>query len=625
MLLALLALSQVEGLLAMPATAWPGGPALHCSGGQDPVDLKVEANRPVLVVGVKKTTITITTNYTGDILVQGVAGVQRVRAEEGKVVLADVKVDGDVIVTAGTKEERLRSIPGWVTLIPPILAILLAILTREVVVSLFAGIWAGSLIVLGLGFEEILLSALRSVDTVIVSELSKPTNIMVILFTVLLGAMVGVMTKSGGTKGVVDSVAKLAKTPRSSLIATWLMGVLIFFDDYANCLIIGNTMRPVTDRYKVSREKLAYIVDSTAAPVAAIAIISTWIVAEMGYIVSTGVITQQEMYSTFLAMIPYRFYCILTIFMVLVIAVSMRDFGPMLKAEVRAASTGQVIRPEGRPLVDAELREETQAGDMSDRWQNAAVPVLALIGVTMLALYLTGKKAAPDETRLFQIIGSADSYKSIIYGALAGLVLAVALPLARRQMKPGKTMEAAVAGAKAMFLALVILTLAWSIKKTCDEVSTGPWVVDQLGESMNLKWLPVIAFLLAAGISFATGTSWGTMAIMLPIVAPLAWNQPDMAIRLASLAAVLDGAVFGDHVSPISDTTIMSSMSTSCDHIDHVKTQSPYGLVTAGAALLLGYGLVGLGLVPALCLPIGAVAIVAVLFAVGKPVPVKAA
>lgn len=593
---------------------------------QDPAEIIVEADRPVVIQGVQFKLTILVPGYTGDVQVTGLRDVSTVHVENGKAELKQAVTDtGEIVVTAGKTrgELKLKFIAGWLCLIPPLLAIVLAILTREVVVSLFAGIWAGSLIVLGLGAQEILLSALRAVDTVIVGEVAKADNIKILLFTILMGAMVGVMTRSGGTKGIVDSVARYAKSPRSGLFSTWLMGVLIFFDDYANCLIIGNTMRPVTDRMKISREKLSYIVDSTAAPVAAIGIISTWIAFEMGLIVSTGVIAEPQMYQTFLALIPYRFYCVLTVLFVLFISLTLRDFGPMLRAEVRAATTGQVIRPEGRPLAGQEITDLPTSDDLSRRWHNAAVPVIGLIAVTILALYLTGYHD-PDrkegETRLFQVIGYASSYNSILYGAMAGLLLAAGLAFGRRHLSAGKTMEAAVAGGKAMFLALIILSLAWSIKRSCDEVSTGPWVVAQIGKSFDIRWLPIIVFLISCCISFATGTSWGTMAIMIPIVGPVVKDNPDWTITLASFAAVLDGAVFGDHVSPISDTTIMSSMASSSDHIDHVKTQLPYGAACAVAAVLC-YGLVAFKVLPIVSIPIAAAALLGLLFVVGKKVP----
>jgi Na+/H+ antiporter NhaC len=399
------------------------------------------------------------------------------------------------------------------------------------------------------------------------------------------------------------------------------MGLLIFFDDYANCMIIGNTMRPLTDRMKISREKLAYIVDSTAAPVATLSIISTWVVAKMGFIVETGVIQDTEIFSVFLKLIPYSFYSLFTLLFVFLIASTRRDFGAMRKAENRALQTGQVIRPGAAPLADSGMEDFSSHGDMSRRWYVAALPVLALVACTLLGLLFTGKAAlgeAGATSGIWEIMGNANSYNAILWGAMGGSLLALLLAMLGGHLSPKKSIEAWLGGCKGMFVAILVLTLAWSIAQTCEDLSVGPWVVAQIGNDLPLQWLPAITFVLSALIAFSTGTSWGTMAILIPIIAPLAWVSPEEGIRFASLAGVLSGAIFGDHCSPISDTTVMSSFATASDHIDHVRTQLPYGLLCGGVAIVIGFIPTGFGVPPWASLAVGSVLLLGVLLFFGR-------
>ncbi len=611
---------------------------LFVSGGGDGTKIQLEADKSVLLPDVPFQ-LTITVEGAPDGTEVRLSGIEKdgkpvfsAVLSGGTAVLDKVVTHGQATAQPGMAEIRadigdssetisIRVIPGWLCLLPALLAILLAIVTREVLVSLFAGVWAGGLIVLGFGPEELLLSALRALDTTIVEALTDPSNMKIVLFTLIMGGMVGVMSKSGGTRGIVDVVSKFAKTPRSGMISTWVMGLTIFFDDYANCMIIGSTMRPLTDRLKISREKLAYIVDSTAAPVATLSVISTWVVAKMGFVVQTGKVQESEMFSLFLELIPYSFYSLFTLFFVFLVAVSRRDFGPMRKAENRALETGAVLRPGATPLSDAETSLEKQESDMSRRWHVAAVPVVALVTFTILGLVLTGRQALGDaaETAGFwKVMGNADSFNAILWGAMGGSVLALVLAMLGGHLTPRKSIEAWVGGCKGMLTAVLVLTLAWSIAATCRELSTGEWVIARIGDDLPLKWLPVITFVVSALVAFATGTSWGTMAILVPIIVPWAWTSPEDGIRLASLAGVLSGAIFGDHCSPISDTTVMSSLATASDHIDHVRTQLPYGLLCGGVAIFIGFIPVGFGLPPWVSLIVGAALLVATLLLLGR-------
>ena len=385
--------------------------------------------------------------------------------------------------------------------------------------------------------------------------------------------------------------------------------MIIFFDDYANTLIVGNTMRPYSDKLRISREKLSYIVDSTSAPIASIAIISTWIGFEMGLIsdafAKLGI--ERNIYITFLQSIPYRSYCILALVVVPMIAWLKRDFGPMYKAEIRARTTGKLSRDGAKPLVD-----DIQTGseiEMSSHW-NALIPIGFVILVTAFGLYYHGYRTT-GPAPIYKIIAEADSFAVLMWAAFTGAILSVILSTFNSKLSFGKTMDAFVDGVKSMMMAMIILILAWSLGKVCEDLGTAGYVAG-ITEGILAPWLlPALTFVISAFISFATGTSWGTMAILVPIIIPVAagiigpeldanWN-----IMLATIGSVLAGSIFGDHCSPISDTTIMSSMTTGADHIDHVRTQMPYALVIAGVSILFGDILSGLGVNPFISLAIG--------------------
>jgi len=521
---------------------------------------------------------------------------------------------------------ELRVIPGWLALLPPLLAILLALLFRQVVPALLAGIWIGSWTVTG----GPLSGALRTIDGYIVSTLTDGDHVAIMVFTLLLGGMVGVISRSGGTLGLVEALARGATNARRGQLFTWLLGILVFFDDYANTLLVGNTMRPVTDRLRISREKLAYIVDSTAAPVAAIALVSTWI----GYEVSLIGDKLEELgsdrnpYILFLQSLQYNFYPILALAFGLLVAWTMRDWGPMLRAERRARS-GQVLADGATPLADFDSSDLAPPEGQPRRWINAAAPVLLVLFVTFLSLWLTGRNslAADGETfgtlpfwqlgmeGLGGVFSAGESFNSLLYGSVAGCLAALVLALGQRILSLTEGLSAWIGGMKSMMVAMVILVLAWAIGDVCKDLGTGSFLEAILSERLAPAFLPPLTFLLSAAIAFSTGTSWGTMALVIPSAIQLAFGLTATAgfdagatdnILFASVSAVLAGALFGDHCSPISDTTVLSSMSSGCDHMDHVRTQLPYALVVAAVALLVGYVPAGFGVPPWLCLILGA-------------------
>ncbi len=533
---------------------------------------------------------------------------------------------------------RIRHIPLWLSIIPPLIAIVLALIFREVVISLFVGVWVGAFIAGGMRIESIyyfLLSFLEVVQIYIINALNDGGHLSVLIFSLLIGGMVAVISRNGGMAGVVQSLSRYARSPKSSQFITWVLGVAIFFDDYANTLIVGNTMRSVTDKFKVSREKLAYIVDSTAAPVAAVAFITTWIGAELGYIDDgikqlDGFDTSLTPYAIFISSLKYSFYPVLTLLFILMLIYTQRDFGPMLKAEQRAKDTGQV-RAKGLEETGEELEDLSPVEGAPLKWYNAAVPVAVVILMTIFGLIDTGLSssysalveagAAPasqswgvvwgslagitptDNPSFFMklgtIIGKADSYVALLWASLSGVAVAILMTLFGRIMKLGETIGTLTTGFKTMLPALIILTLAWSLAATTEDLHTATYLTSTLANSLNPYLLPVIIFILSALISFSTGSSWSTMAILYPIAIPTTWAigiaqgmEPGLAMELLLnvIAVTLAASVLGDHCSPISDTTILSSLASDCNHIDHVRTQLPYAL-TVGAVSLVANGI----------------------------------
>ncbi len=495
-------------------------------------------------------------------------------------------------------------VPHWTSLIPPIVAIGLALTTRQVILSLFLGVFAGSLIIFG---WNPLTAFLMLIDRFVLPALADRDHAAIIIFSMMLGGMVGIVQKSGGAAGIVAQVERIARSARMGQLATWIMGIAIFFDDYANTLIVGNTMRPITDRFRISREKLSYIVDSTAAPIAGL-FLSTWIGYEIGVIGDSmqGVGFTADPFSVFVMSIPYRFYAILAILFVAMVAVVGRDFGPMLHAERRARTTGELLAPGAEPAMD--LTETTGLSESGSkvppRWINGVLPIVAVIVVTILGIWQTGAKgaaAAGVEPTVRTIMAHANSSTALFWGSLSGCAVGIVLVLMQRILSLHQAFDAWFHGVKSMLLAMIILILAWSIGSVTRELRTAEYIVQVVTGSLPLWALPVITFAIAGFVSFATGTSWGTMAILMPLVVPLVWNmaqEEGLAMQAAhgqlfiAVSAVLAGAIWGDHCSPISDTTVMSSMASGCDHVDHVRTQLPYAMAVGvvSMAALIGAG-----------------------------------
>ena len=533
-----------------------------------------------------------------------------------------------------------RGTTSGLSLFPPAAAILVAIATGRLILGLGLAIVGGALVSLP---ADVPLYAIpfRSVERALLSFVWPPLRdsfqLFILGFTAALIGMIRVISLAGGTRGIAELLVARAAGVRSARLATALLGLAVFFDDYANTLVVGTTMRPIADGFRISREKLAFLVDSTAAPVAGIALISTWIGFEVGLFdsamkqVGAGI----SGYELFFRALPARFYCLLTLTFVLCSTLAGRDFGPMLKAERRARQTGQVLAPGDRPMTGDASQLPEHPG-LRAHWAVAAGPVLLVIAGVLGGMHLDASQApavvaARAEHGFFariywiQVFSHADGAKVMFLSSLAGSALAVVLALTRREkassrrplglVEVGKTY---LSGVRGFYYALVILILAWALKETCEAVETSAYIVGALSGFLNPHFFPLLVFLLAAVVAFSIGTSWTTMAVLLPTMIPVAYDLGGLPLTVLAAAAVLDGAIFGDHCSPISDTTVLSSIAAACDHLAHVRTQIPYALTTMAIAGLCGYLGSTLLWSPTTGLAVGLCLIVVVIFVVGR-------
>ena len=580
-------------------------------------------------------------NVRGDLLSGGTVPPHESALATGILVESREDLPLTVLVGEESFEVEATVIPGWASVLPPLLAIALALIFREVVTALFAGVWLGAFFVVGL---DPIKATGRLVDLFVVPAVADADHAAIMVFTLFLGAMVGVVSRNGGTQGIVKAVEPLARTPRRGKLATWGAGMAIFFDDYANTLIVGNTMRPITDRLKISREKLAYLVDSTAAPVAALIPVSTWVGYEISLIgdgfeiasaqtpEAAGVLLSASSFTIFVQTIPYLFYPLLALAFVFMTSLSGRDFGPMARAELRAAAGKGLYAPDATLPTDTAAEEMQPKEGAPQQWWNAGVPVLTVIFVVLFTLYATGRAGAGPDAGLRDVFGEAESYNALLWGSLAGAVVAIALSLGQRLLTLRECIDAAVGGFKSMMIAMVILVLAWSLGSVTEVIGTSLFLQAILSDRIAVQLIPLIVFATSGAMAFATGTSWGTMAIMLPVAIPLVVGLggadilpggPMEAVLLGSIASVLAGAIWGDHCSPISDTTVLSSTASACDHVDHVKTQLPYALVVGILAMLLGNLGTAYGLPPMAGLLIGIVILAGLLRVLGTPVELQ--
>ncbi len=559
-------------------------------------------------------------------------------------------------------------IPLWLSILPPLIAIFLALIFKEVIFSLVTGILVGSVIlaVYADGFSGLFTGFLAIIDTYVLKALNNRDHLSVLVFSILIGGIVALIAKNGGMKGVFNVISRFANNARNGQLATWAMGVAVFFDDYANILVVGNTMRPITDKLKISREKLAYIVDSTAAPVSAIAFVTTWIGYELSCISSgvaeinaNGPEISEGVYSIFLNSLAYAYYPLLTLLFIFWLIWREKDFGPMLSAEKRARK-GQVINPDENMGDLTEFKDIEPGKGTIPHAFNAVIPIVVIVFGTVAGLVFTGFENL--ETQLIRmdpnlhirswadiwnnvsllehqpqtisqkvgtIIGASNSYSSLLWASMCALLTAMGLSMASRTLNLKSSVETAMLGFKTMVPPLIILVLAWSLSELTTEMHTAHFLTSLLDGTISPWMLPGMTFVLSGLVAFSTGSSWSTMALMYPLILPTGWlicqdsinglnHAESMAIFYNTVSCVLAGAVLGDHCSPISDTTILSSLSSGCNHLDHVKTQMPYALTVAGIGLTAGTIPASLGLNPWLALAIGFLVCIVIIELFGK-------
>ena len=484
-------------------------------------------------------------------------------------------------MTAFGAEEEEEYVPAvystfW-ALVPPIVAIGLALLTKEVYSSLFVGILMGGILYSGLNFE---MTIVHIFEDGIIGVLSDSYNVGILVFLVILGAMVSLMNKAGGSAAFGQFAASKIHSRVGAQLATVLLGVLIFIDDYFNCLTVGSVMRPVTDKFNVSRAKLAYLIDATAAPVCIIAPISSWAAAV------TGFVEGEDGFSIFIRAIPYNFYALLTIVMMIGMVVMKVEFGSM-KTHENNAVKGDLYTTPGRPYDYARDEQVAARGKVMD----LLIPILSLIICCVIGMLYTG--GFFSGTDFVTAFSESDASLGLTLGSFFGLVITIGLYQIRRVLSFSDCMACIPEGFKAMVPAILILTFAWTLKAMTDSLGADVYVASLVASSAEgfLNFLPAIIFVVGCLLAFATGTSWGTFGILIPIVVAVFENS-NPQLMIISISACMAGAVCGDHCSPISDTTIMASAGAQCEHVNHVMTQLPYA-VTAAAISFVTYIVAG--------------------------------
>ena len=498
------------------------------------------------------------------------------------------------------------------SLVPPIVAIALALITKEVYSSLFVGILIGGLLYAGGNPEG---TVLHVFSDGIVSVLSDPYNVGILIFLVILGSIVAMMNKAGGSAAFGRWASSKIKTPAGAQLATIALGVLIFIDDYFNCLTVGSVMRPVTDKQNVSRAKLAYLIDATAAPVCIIAPISSWAAAVAGFVEG------EDGFSLFIRAIPYNYYALLTIVMMVGMVLMHEEYGPMALHEANARK-GDLFTTGNHPYeaMDEEVAEAGDNGHVAD----LVIPIFSLIVCCVIGMIYTGGffEGADFVTAFSQ----SDASVGLALGGFFGLVITVVLYMIRRVMKFRDLMACLPEGFKAMVPAILILTFAWSLKAMTDSLGAKEYVAALVKASTGsfVSLLPAIIFLVGCFLAFATGTSWGTFGILIPIVVD-AFSATDPQLMIIAISACMAGAVCGDHCSPISDTTIMASAGAQCEHVNHVSTQLPYA-ITVAAVSCVSYIVAGfvrnvvISLIVAVALMLATLAVIKMTAAKGRKI-----
>lgn len=492
-------------------------------------------------------------------------------------------------------------------LVPPIIAIVLALITKEVYSSLFIGILVGGLFYSGFSFEGTLTHIF---ENGFIAVLSDPYNVGILIFLVILGAMVSLMNRAGGSAAFGRYAKEKIKTRVGAQLATVALGVLIFIDDYFNCLTVGSVMRPVTDGHKVSRTKLAYLIDATAAPVCIIAPISSWAAAV------TGFVEGEDGFSIFISAIPYNFYALLTIVMMLGLILMNIDFGPMKEFEAKAEKGD--LSPDENMTATAEMPVSSK-GKVID----LLIPIIVLIVCCVIGMIYTG--GFFEGANFIEAFSNSDASVGLALGSICAVLITIIIYLLRRVLTFTECMECLPNGFKSMVPAILILTFAWTLKAMTDSLGAKEFVAAAMEQSAGslMNFLPAIIFLVGCFLAFSTGTSWGTFGILIPIVVAV-FAGSNHELMIISISACMAGAVCGDHCSPISDTTIMASAGAQCKHINHVNTQLPYAILVAAVSFVT-YIIAGFAQSAFISLPVGILLMAGVLFAIKKVTAAKSA
>ena len=521
----------------------------------------------------------------------------------------DENFDSHIETAISKVRESVSQYATFWSLIPPIIAIVLALITKEVYSSLFLGILAGSVIYSNFNFETTVVHAFQDG---FINTVADAYNIGILIFLVLLGALVSMMNKAGGSAAFGRWATRHIKSRVGAQLMTIALGVLIFIDDYFNCLTVGSVMRPVTDKQNISRAKLSYLIDATAAPVCIIAPISSWAAAVAGFAKGAGA---DSGISLFIQAIPYNFYALLTIAMMLYLALSNKDYGPMKLHEANAKN-GDIFTT-GEEVVESAFENANPKGKVID----LVLPVVFLIISCVIGMIYSGGFFTADSGSYHNIIeafSNSDASVGLVFGSFVTLIIAVIYFLIRRVISFKDCMASIPDGFKAMVPAILILVCAWTLKTMTDSLGAKIFISQLIeGSAGSLQlFLPAIIFLIAVGLSFSTGTSWGTFGILIPIVLSV-FSGVDGPITIIAISACMAGAVCGDHCSPISDTTIMASAGAQCNHINHVSTQLPYAL-TVAAVSFVSYIIAGFVQNWLIVLPVSLVLMIATLVVITK-------
>ncbi len=506
-----------------------------------------------------------------------------------------------LVFAAEEAEEYVPSMyASFWALLPPVVAILLALITKEVYSSLFVGILIGGLFYSEFTFEKTVTHVFQEG---IIGVLSDSYNVGILVFLVILGIMVCMMNQAGGSAAFGRWASVHIKSRVGAQLATVLLGVLIFIDDYFNCLMVGSVMRPVTDKHHISRAKLSYLIDATAAPVCIIAPISSWAAAV------TGFVEGEDGLSIFIRAIPYNFYALLTIVMMVGMVLLKVEFGSMKQHEDNARA-GDLFTTPDRPYANA----KEEAGNAKGTVLDLVLPIIVLIISCVIGMLYTGEFFSG--TDFVTAFSQSDASVGLVLGSFFAFVITIVFYAVRRTLKFGESMSCVPEGFKAMVPAILILTLAWTLKAMTDSLGAADFVAGLVESNAKglVSFLPAIIFLVGCFLAFATGTSWGTFGILIPIVVAV-FAKSDQNMMIMSISACMAGAVCGDHCSPISDTTIMASAGAQCNHVNHVSTQLPYA-VTAAAVSFVAYIVAGFVRTAWIALPVGIVLMLGVLFVI---------